>query len=112
MNTLYFVGIAIIVILYIIISIRKSKLSVYNSSIWIIFCIALLVLSIWPKSLDWLAEMIGIDYPPALFLTITTVILFVQDFIYSKRIENLEKKVVNLSQEISIIKSSKEKNND
>ena len=62
MNTLYFVGIAVIVILYIIISIRNNKLSIYNSSICIIFCLALLILSIWPKSLDWLANLIGIDY--------------------------------------------------
>lgn len=107
MNTLYFVGIAIIVILYIIISIRKNKLSVYNSSIWIIFCIALLILSIWPKSLDWLACLIGIDYPPALFLSIAVVLLFVINFIQAKKIFELHKIIIDIAQELSISKNNK-----
>ena len=105
MKNIYFIIFALIIITYILISIRKNKLSVNNSIVWILFCIALLLLSIWPKSLDWLASMIGISYPPALFLMIAVIILFVQNFIYSKRIESLEKKVVNLSQEISLTKN-------
>lgn len=100
---------AILVILYILISIRKNKLSPANSFIWIIFCIILLVLSIWPASLDWLAELLGISYPPALFLTIAIVILFIMNFIQSKKIENLQKKIIDLGQELSIVKSKNQK---
>lgn len=104
MKNIYFIIISTFIILYMIISIRKNKLSVSNSFLWIVFCIALLVLSIFPKSLDWLARLVGITYPPALFLTIAAVILFVINFSYSKKIEDLQKKVVDLAQELSIIK--------
>lgn len=100
---------AILVILYILISIRKNKLSPANSFIWIIFCIILLVLSIWPASLDWLAELLGISYPPALFLTIAIVILFIMNFVQSKKIEDLQKKLIDLGQELSIVKSKNQK---
>ena len=109
MKNIYFIVIALIVIAYMIISIRKNKLSVQNSILWIIYCIALLVLSIFPKSLDWLAGVVGISYPPALFLTIAVVILFTMIFQYSKRIEELQKKVIDLGQELSVVKSEKEK---
>ena len=108
MKNIYFIVLALLVITYMFISIRKNKLSVSNSIIWIIFCIALLLLSIWPKSLDWLASLIGIAYPPALFLMIAVIILFIQNFIYSKQIENLNKKVINLSQELSIVKNNQD----
>ena len=85
-------------------SIRKNKLSVTNSFIWIVFCIILLILSIWPTSLDWLANLLGIAYPPALFLAIAAVILFIMNFIQSKKIEDLHKKVIDLGQELSILK--------
>jgi len=98
---------AILVILYILFSIRKNKLSPANSFIWIIFCIVLLVLSIWPASLDWLANLLGISYPPALFLSIAVVILFIMNFIQSQKIENLQKKIIDLGQEVSILKSKK-----
>lgn len=98
---------AVLVILYIIFSIRRNKLSPANSFIWIVFCIVLLVLSIWPASLDWLANLLGVSYPPALFLTIAIVILFTINFTQSKKIEDLQKKIVDLGQELSILKSKK-----
>ena len=72
---------------------------------WIVFCIGLLFLSIWPKSLDWLAKLVGIEYPPALFLSVAVVILFIIDFGFSKKIETLQKKVTDLAQELSIVKA-------
>ena len=106
MHNIFFIIFALLIILYIFYSIRKNKLSIANSFIWIVFCIILLVLSIWPTSLDWLANVLGIAYPPALFLTIAVVILFVMNFVQSKKIEDLHKKVIDLGQELSILKST------
>lgn len=107
MNTVYFIVLSALVILYMIISIRKNRIGVTNSFMWIVFCIGLLFLSIWPKSLDWLAKWIGIEYPPALFLSVAVVILFIINFGFSKKIEMLQKKVTDLAQELSIVKANK-----
>ena len=104
MKNIFLVIGALIVMIYMFISIRKNKLDVTQSFIWIVFCVGLLILSIWPRSLDWLASLIGIDYPPTLFLSIAVVILFVMNFIQSKKIVELQKKVVDLGQELSVIK--------
>ena len=109
MNNIFFIIIALLIILYIFYSIRKNRLDINNSFIWIIFCIILLFLSIWPTSLDWLANLLGIAYPPALFLAVAIVILFIMIFIQSKKIEDLHKKVIDLGQELSIIKSEHQK---
>lgn len=109
MNNIFFIIIALLIILYIFYSIRKNRLDITNSFIWIIFCIILLFLSIWPTSLDWLANLLGIAYPPALFLAVAIVILFIMIFIQSKKIEDLHKKVIDLGQELSIIKSEHQK---
>ena len=108
MNNIFFIVFSLLIIFYIFYSIRKNKLDIANSFIWIIFCIILLILSIWPTSLDWLANVLGIAYPPALFLTIAVVILFIMIFIQSKKIEDLRKKVVDLGQELSILKNKQE----
>lgn len=107
MKNVFFIIAAVIIILYMLVSIRKNKLSVANSFVWIIFCIGLLLLSIFPKSLDWLAKTLGIAYPPALFLTLAVVILFIMVFIQSKKIEELQKKTIDLAQELSIVKNRK-----
>ena len=107
MKNIFFIIAALVIMLYMFISIRKNKLDVTQSFIWIIFCIILLILSIWPKSLDWLAGLIGVSYPPALFLTVACVILFVMNFVQSKKITELQKKVIDLGQELSIVKGTK-----
>ena len=105
MNNIVFIVISILIILYILYSIRKNKLDIASSFIWIVFCIILLILSIWPKSLDWLASLLGITYPPALFLSIAVVILFIMLFVQSQKIEDLHKKVIDLGQELSVLKN-------
>lgn len=104
MKNIYFVVLSIIVIIYMFLSIRKNKLSVKTSFGWVMLCIAMLLLSIWPKSLDFLAGLLGISYPPALFLTLAVVLLLVIDFIYSKHIYDLQKKVTDLAQELTVLK--------
>lgn len=109
MKNIYFIILSLVVIAYIIVSIRRNKLSVKTSFGWIMFCIVMLILSIWPKSLDWLAKALGITYPPALFLTLCVIILLIIDFSYSKKIEELRIRVIDLAQELTLLKG--EKNN-
>lgn len=107
MNNIPFIIIAVLTIIYIIISIRREKLSVATSFGWILFCLAMLFLSIFPKSLDWLSAQLGISYPPALLLTICVVIIFISNFRDDKKVDELEKKVIDLSEELNILKSEK-----
>ena len=109
MKNIYFVILALAILVYMIQSIRKNSLSVKTSFWWIIGSILILVLAIWPKSIDWFAVMLGIDYPPALFLTLCVVFLFIVDFKYSKKIQEQQDKITDLAQELSIVK---EKLND
>ena len=107
MRKIYFIVAAIAATIYIIYSIRKNKLSVANSFIWILFCVALLFLSIFPYSIDKIAPFIGISYAPVLLLLIALLILFMMVFQQSKKIEELQRKVVDLSQELSVVKAEK-----
>lgn len=112
MNNIPFIIGAIIIIIYMISSIRRDKLSVSASFAWIIFCVILLFLAIFPYSLDSLSASLGISYPPALFLTICAAVLFVINFNDNKRIDELEKKVNDMSQEINILRSEEDEKNN
>ena len=109
MNNIPFIVIAILVIIYIITSIRKEKLSVAASCGWLLFCIAMLFFAIFPYTIDWLSQLVGVSYPPALFLIICVVILFIINFRSDKKIDILEKKANDLAQEVNILKSKKSK---
>ena len=109
MKNFIFIIVAVLIMFYMFMSIRKNKLDVTQSFIWIIFCICFLVLSIFPKSLDGLAKLLGITYPPTLFLLVAIVLLFIMTFIQSKKIIELQKKIIDLGQELSIVKSNYKK---
>lgn len=105
MKNIYFIIISILVIFYIIISVRKNKLSVKTSFGWIMASFAMLLLSIFPYSIDWLAKILGINYGPALFLTLCVVLLIIIDFNYSKRLADHNKKIIELEQHLAILES-------
>ena len=104
MKNIYFVVLAILVLLYMIESIRKNSLRVNISFGWILGSLLILFFAIWPKSIDWFAIMLGIDYPPALFLTLCVVLIFVICFKTSKRIQEQQEKITDLAQELSIVR--------
>ena len=106
MKNVYFIVLSVFVLLYIIISIRKNNLSVKESFGWIIFSIIMIVLSIFPHSIDYLAPIFGVEYAPVLLLTFCVVILFIMNFMAGKKIDELEKKVIDLVQELSIVKAN------
>ena len=105
MNNVYFIVLSVIIILYTIHLVRKGHLNIKTSFFWILASIFMLLLSIFPYSIDWLARLLGIEYPPALFLTLCVVFLLILDFNFSNKIAKLQEKVTDLAQEISVLRS-------
>ncbi len=109
MKNIYFIILAVLVVIYMLSSIRKNKLSIKTSFGWIMGAIAMIILAIFPKSLDWLSYLLGIEYPPALFLTLCVIVLFIIDFNNSKKLEEYRQKIIELDQRLAI---DEENNNE
>lgn len=107
MKNIYFIFLSVIIILYMLYSIRKNTLSIKTSFVWVILSLIMLLLSIFPKSIDFIAVKLGIAYPPTLLLTLCIVLLLVQNFNSSKKLYDLHEKLNDLEQEITILKSKK-----
>ena len=107
MNNIPFIVIAVLVIIYIIASIRREKLSVAASCGWLLFCLITLILAIFPYIIDWFSQLIGISYPPTLLLTLCVIILFIANFRDDKKVDALEKKVNDLAEEVNILRCEK-----
>lgn len=107
MKNIYFIILSLIIILYMLYSIRKNTLSIKTSFVWVILSLVMLLLSIFPKSIDWVALKLGITYPPALLLTLCIVLLLVQNFNTSKKTYDLQEKLNYLEQEITILRNDK-----
>lgn len=104
MNNIVFIILASVILLYVINSVRKKKFSIKESFWWIIASVIMLLLAIFPYSINWFAEMLNIAYPPSLLFVACIIFLLLINFRDSKRISELQTKVVELGQELSILK--------
>lgn len=107
MNNLYFIIISIIILLYVINIVRKKQFSIKESFWWFIASVVMLILSIFPYSIDFFAQKLGISYPPSLLFVLCIIFLLFINFRNSKRIAELQMKVTELGQELAIVKEKK-----
>ena len=105
MNNIIFIIISIGAIILVINSVRKKIFSIKESFWWFCAAIIMLLLSIFPYSIDWIAEKLSIAYPPSLFFVLCIVFLVFINFRNSVHIANIQSKLVDLTQEVSILKS-------
>ncbi len=104
MKNEYFIVITILLIIFLIRSIVKSRLAVKESFFWLAGSFVALILSIFPKSIDIIGKAFGVAYAPTLFLVICVLFLMFIGFRNSKRIAEQQEKIVELSQQVAILK--------
>lgn len=112
MKNSYFIIIAILMIIYIVYSIRKKSLNIKTSFLWLCSSFIMLFLAIFPYSIDWLAKVFNINYPPALFLTLCIIFLIIINFNFSKKISEMQSKIIDLAQYIALLEEKSKKHND
>lgn len=113
MKGYYFILIAILIIVFIAISVKKSKLSIAESFWWMMGSILALVLAIFPGIINFTADIFGVSYPPTILFVFCIIFLLLMNFRNSKRIAEQQEKIIELAQQVALLKSSnKEKENE
>lgn len=107
MNKLFII-IGILVIVYIFHTVKKGKFSVNESIFWMFGGFVILILSIFPGIIVFLAEKIGIDYPPSLLFMLCSVFLLFMCFRNNRRIAEQQEKIIELAQQVTLLKSKLE----
>ena len=109
MKKIYFIIIALCTFIYIITEVRKKKFSIRESFWWVIASIAMLLLAIFPYSIDKLAAFFNVAYGPSLLFVFAIVFLVFINFKNSKRIAEQQEKIIELAQELAILKDKERK---
>ena len=84
--------------------IRKRKMKIEYSILWIIVVFIIFIMSIWQPIADQLAFLLGISYPPGLFFSIAIFFLFVILLHFSVEVSKLKEQNQTLTQELAILK--------
>ncbi len=107
-NTTQIQAIAIIIsiffLLMILYLIKNKRIKEEYSLLWIFFSIVFVVFSLWREGLDYIANYIGIAYPPAALFLILLMAIFLILIEFSIIISKLSDKNKTLAQEIGLMK--------
>lgn len=104
MNNIYFIILAILSCIYVFHVIRKKKFSIKESFWWVIASIIMITLAIWPYAIDNIAGFLGIEYPPSLLFVLCIIFLLFICFRNSRIISEQQEKIIELAQELAIVK--------
>ena len=112
MNTelqLVFIFASIATLIYIILKIRKHKLNIDDSIIWIIWGILLLIISVFPDLCYSVSRKLGFQSTSNFILTLFTFFSYIILFFQNIQISLLKEKNKELTQKISIYAYEQEK---
>ena len=95
--------VSVLLLLAVLELVRRRRLSEDYSFLWILFSLALLVLSLWRGLLHGVARWLGIFYPPALLLLVLIFFVFVASLYFSVVISRQREQIERLVEEQGIL---------
>jgi len=99
---IFFIIISVMTLIYIIMQIRKHKLNIDDSILWIFWSLVLLIFSIFPNLSYYIAEKLGFQSTSNFILCLFIFILYWILFFQNIKISELKEKNKQLVQRVSI----------
>ena len=97
-----------ILFIIIVISIRKSSISVKNALAWLLLPIVFLFITIFPDSLAKVSAFLGFETLASFIFLVTIALLVVISFFHTITISKQQTEITKLIQEIAILKKDKD----
>ncbi|MDY3793589.1 MAG: DUF2304 domain-containing protein [Erysipelotrichaceae bacterium] len=109
--------VSFLLLLFILYLTIKSYIDIHYAMVWIIWSILLIIISVFPSTVDWLTHLLKIQYPSnTIFLVFIFLSYCLSLYLYliitkhNKQIQNLNYEVAALKKKIEELE--KEKEND
>ena len=93
---------AIGLVVFLLHSIKKSKMSIEDALFWMGFSFLILLMSIFPEIPSFLSDTIGFMAPVNFVFLFFIFVLIIRDFLSNRRISQLENRVKELTQQIAL----------
>ena len=107
--TIIAIAVGIIMLWRVGVAMKKKQISDYQGLFWIIAGLLIIILGAYPGLVGALADLFGIWWPPAVLLFADAVLIGFLIFSHSKEISVLKEQIMELSEQVSILKAEKNK---
>ncbi|MBQ3008415.1 MAG: DUF2304 domain-containing protein [Oscillospiraceae bacterium] len=98
----FLLGGSILVFLFMMHFIRKSRVRIEDTMFWIIMCVGLIIISVFPQIPFWFARILKVESPANFVFLIMIAILLVNQFYMTLKISRMQIKITELVQRLAI----------
>ena len=102
---------SIFIIISILVLLRKKRVNIMYSLIWIILFSILLIATLIPGFLEWVTHLLGFKTASNMVISLILAVLVIITITLTMIVSTQDKKIRLLIQELSIVKSSIESKN-
>ena len=99
---------SLLILIYVLYKIRKSKLNIIDSIYWVIFSGLLLILSLFPQIPGYFSRLLGIEAPFSFLLLFFIGMISLKQFWITIRISQWQQKTNQMAQKIAMDEFEKE----
>lgn len=84
--------------------VRQRVMKAKYSLLWLSLGVVMAVIAAVPGALDWVAEQVGIFYPPALYLMLGIAFLLLLSMHFSYELSRMENRIRTLAEEVTLLR--------
>lgn len=96
----------VILIFFILYLVRKRRISIKYSLVWLFPCIVLIFFTLWPGCMVWISKVLGFQTASNMVITALVCFLLIINLALTVIVTNQKEKIRLLIQETSIIKQN------
>ena len=97
------IAVSVFLLLAVLELVRRRKLAEEYSILWILFALALLVVSLRRDLLDVFARWLGVYYPPIVLLFLLIVMVFIASLSFAVILSRQRRQIERLTEEAAIL---------
>lgn len=91
--------------LTIVLLIRRDDLYLRHGIFWLLVALAAACFGLWPRTLDWIGNLVGVRYSPALALLAAVIALLIKALHADVAQTRLETEIRYLQQSVALLES-------
>lgn len=97
----------VILIFSVLYLVRRRRISIKYSLVWLLPCVILIVFTFWPGCMVWISKILGFQTASNMVITALVCFLLIINLALTVIVTNQKEKIRLLIQEVSIIKKNK-----
>ena len=90
-------------LIYVLFSVVKNKMNIHYAMIWIIWGIGTVIISIFPRIIYFLSDLIGIQTPVNTVFLVMIFLLYCLSFYVYLKLSRHNSDIINLNYEIAVL---------